>query len=105
MTGSADESRARRVTLPLGPRSASLARQEIRDALTLWGMEWFEYTAVLLTSELVGNAIRHACNGGSELELRVTETGAWLRIEVTDADPHPPQPRVPAELDESGFEA
>ena len=26
-----------------------------------------------------------------------------LRIEVTDADPRPPQPRAPAELDESGF--
>ena len=29
--------------------------------------------------------------------------GTWLRIEVLDADPCPPQPRTPAELDESGF--
>jgi anti-sigma regulatory factor (Ser/Thr protein kinase) len=100
----ADEPRhARRVTLPLAPRSASLARQEMRDALTSWGLEWLKDTAVLLTSELVGNVVRHARSGGSELELWVADAGAFLRIEVTDADPHPPQPRLPAELDESGF--
>jgi anti-sigma regulatory factor (Ser/Thr protein kinase) len=104
MAGSVDDPhRARRVTLPLAPRAAGLARQEVRDALTSWGLEWLEDTAVLLTSELVSNAILHACNGSSELELRVADTGAWLRIEVADDDPHPPQPRLPAELDESGF--
>jgi len=35
--------------------------------------------------------------------LRIADTGAWLRIEVSDADPRPPQPHLPAELDESGF--
>jgi len=101
---SADESRpARRVTLPLAPLAAMLARNEVRDALTSWGLGRLEDTAVLLTSELVGNAVRHARHGGSELELRIVDAAAWLRIEVADTDPHPPQPQSPAELDESGF--
>ena len=37
------------------------------------------------------------------LELRLETSNDRLRIEVHDADPHPPQPRTPAELDESGF--
>ena len=46
---------------------------------------------------------RHARHGGSDLELRIADTGAWLRIEVVDADPRPPAAPSPAELDESGF--
>ena len=100
---SADEPRhVRRVTLPLAPRAARLARQEVCDALTSWGLERLEDTAVLLTSELVSNAVQHA-RRGSELELRIGDTTAWLRIEVADADPHPPQHHSPAALDESGF--
>jgi anti-sigma regulatory factor (Ser/Thr protein kinase) len=100
----ADEPRqARQVALPSAPRAAGLARQEIREALTSWGLDRLEDTAVLLATELVGNAVRHAHHDGSELELRIADTGAWLRIEVSDADPHPPQPHLPAELDESGF--
>lgn len=100
---SADESRAVvQVTLPLVPLAAGLARHEVRKALTSWGLEQLEETAVLLTSELVSNAVQHARHGG-ELDLRIVDTAAWLRIEVADADPHPPQPRSPAELGESGF--
>jgi len=103
MVAHADESRTRQVTLPSAPRAAGRARQEVRDALASWGLDRLEDTAVLLTSELVGNAVRHADNDGSELELRVTDSRARLRIEVVDADPHPPQLHLPAELDESGF--
>jgi anti-sigma regulatory factor (Ser/Thr protein kinase) len=99
-----DEPRqARQVTLPPAPRAAGLARQEVRAALASWGLDWLEDTAVLLATELVGNAVRHARHDGSALELRTADTGAWLRIEVSDADPRPPQPHLPAELDESGF--
>lgn len=102
--GSAHQPRyARLVTLPSAPRAAGLARLEVRDALTLLGLERLEDTAVLLASELVGNAVRHAHHGGTEMELRIADTGAWLRIEVADADPRPPQPHFPAGLDESGF--
>jgi serine phosphatase RsbU (regulator of sigma subunit)/thioredoxin reductase/anti-sigma regulatory factor (Ser/Thr protein kinase) len=103
MAAGADTPRARQVTLPSAPRAAGLARQEVRDALVSWGLGRLEDTAVLLTSELVGNAVRHAHHGGKELELRIADTGASLRIEVSDADPRPPQFHLPAELDESGF--
>ena len=95
--------RARQVRLPLTPRAAGLARREVRDALTSWGLERLEDTAVLLASELVGNVVQHARHGGSTLEMRIADTGAWLRIEVVDADPHLPELHLPAELDESGF--
>lgn len=91
------------VTLPAAARAAGLARQEVRDALGRLGLCHLEDTAVLLVSELVSNAVQHAQHGGSELELRVADTGTWLRIEVSDADPRPPQPHIPAGLDESGF--
>jgi len=92
-----------RVTLPAASRAASLARQGVRDALGRRGLSHLEDTAVLLVSELVSNAVLHAHHGGSQLELRVADTGTWLRIEVSDADPRPPQPHIPAGLDESGF--
>jgi serine/threonine-protein kinase RsbW len=94
---------ALRVKLPAAARAAGLARQGVRDALARRGLSDLEDTAVLLVSELVSNVVRHARHGGSELELRIADTGTWLRIEVSDADPRPPQPHIPAGLDESGF--
>ncbi len=46
--------------------------------------------------------MRHA-RTGLPLELRLEGAGPWLHMEVLDADPQPPLPRVPAVLDESGF--
>src|SRR5258708_16217733 len=89
--GIADEPRyARQVTLPSAPWAAALARQEVRDALTLLGLGRLEDTAVLLASELVGNAVRHARHRGTVLELRIAHTRAWLPLEVADAGPRPP---------------
>jgi serine/threonine-protein kinase RsbW len=94
---------ARRVTLPAVAEAAWLARRVTREALTSWGMAHLEEMAVLLVSELVTNAVRHACTSGSLLMLRLEAGGTWLRIEVHDADPRWPQPAIPTELDESGF--
>src|SRR5580704_13090807 len=95
VAGAAEPCSARQVALPSAPQAAGLARREVRDALASWGLERLEDTAVLLTSELVGNAVRHSRHGGSELGLRVADTGVWLRIEVTDVDPRPPRPQPP----------
>jgi anti-sigma regulatory factor (Ser/Thr protein kinase) len=47
--------------------------------------------AILLTSELVTNAIVHA---GSSIELVVRAHAAVVRVEVIDGDPRPPLRRV-----------
>jgi anti-sigma regulatory factor (Ser/Thr protein kinase) len=90
------------VTLPVHGLAAGLARQATHDTLAAWGLSHLEETAVLLASELVSNAVRHA-RTGLVLELGLETYGSWLRIEVLDADPQPPEPRTPAALDESGF--
>jgi anti-sigma regulatory factor (Ser/Thr protein kinase) len=89
--------------LPAAGEAAGLARQATRAALAGWGLSFLEETAVLLVSELAGNAVRHADAGGPAVELRLEDRGTWLRIEVLDGDPRPPRPRTPAALDESGF--
>ena len=84
-------------------QAPGLARQATHEALASWRLAHLEDTAVLLVSELVTNAVRHARTGGSVLALRLEIAGSWLRIEVHDADPRLPEPRTPAGHDESGF--
>lgn len=90
------------VTLPVADRAARRARQVTRDALINWRLTHLEETAVLLVSELVTNAVRHAQDTYA-IALRLEIAGTLLRIEVQDADPRWPQRRSPARLDESGF--
>ena len=90
------------VTLPAGDGAVRLARRVTRDVLARWRLAHVEETAILLVSELVTNAVRHARNTYAiGLDLEIGET--WLRIEVQDADPRWPQPRTPGRFDESGF--
>jgi anti-sigma regulatory factor (Ser/Thr protein kinase) len=90
------------VTLPNGDGSVRLARQVTRDVLARWRLAHMEDTAVLLVSELVTNAVRHARDTHAiALDLEIGE--AWLRIEVQDADPRWPHRRIPGRFDESGF--
>ncbi|MEU8516440.1 ATP-binding protein [Kitasatospora sp. NPDC048722] len=55
--------------------------------------------AVLLVSELVGNALRHGSEPGA---LVLVRAAGRLRIEVSDASPRPPLPRRPRGPDEAG---
>ena len=91
------------MTLAATARAVGLARQATHEALASWQLAHLEETAVLLVSELVTNAVRHARTGGSMLVLRLESAGSWLRIEVHDADPRVPEPRTPDKLDGSGF--
>jgi anti-sigma regulatory factor (Ser/Thr protein kinase) len=93
---------ALRLVLPAAVQATGLARIATREALASWGVTHLE-TAVLLVSELVTNAVRHAETPAVILTLRLETAAGLLRIEVQDADPRWPQPRTPAGLDESGF--
>jgi PAS domain S-box-containing protein len=82
------------VTLPAEPPSVRLGRETVARATAVWGLQPIEDSAVLLTSELVTNAIRHA---DGELRLRVVRRPGGLRVEVHDRDSYAmPQPQRPA---------
>ncbi len=100
--GEAGAGRNLQVTLLTGDQAAGLARRATRDALVTWRLAHLEETAVLLVSELVTNAVRHA-HGTDAIALNLQTDRTCLRIEVQDADARWPQPRTPAGSDECGY--
>ncbi|MFI6702173.1 ATP-binding protein [Streptomyces sp. NPDC050509] len=82
------------------PSCVGLARLELRKALASWGLGRLEDSAVLILSELLTNAARHArVSPGREIETRyVRRPCGGLRIEVHDASSERPRRRTP-ELD------
>jgi len=68
-------------TLECDPASAPLARRAVRAFLREHGLSHLEYTAALLTSELVTNAVVHA---HTAVGLRVSAIGDRLRVEASD---------------------
>ncbi|MGK5531342.1 ATP-binding protein [Streptomyces sp. URMC 129] len=80
---SADPS-AGEVRLVSRPRSAGIARRLTQRQLQHHWMLPHELTenAVLLVSELVGNAVQHA--GAHVFGLRIRRRRGWIRIEVRD---------------------
>ncbi|RKE17156.1 SpoIIE family protein phosphatase [Streptomyces sp. TLI_171] len=74
------------------------ARDFTRRTLTGWGLASLVEPVVLLTGELLANALLHA---GSPLQLRVFR-GALLTVEVSDADSREPRLRPAGEHDEGG---
>ncbi|WP_255956150.1 SpoIIE family protein phosphatase [Streptomyces odontomachi] len=68
---------------PLG-RSVATARSFVRDTLQGWGLTDIADDAVVLTSELVTNAVVHAGTSAEVLCLRATD---GVRIEVSDRYP------------------
>ena len=86
-------------TYPARLQSATEARHLTERTLRSWGCDELTDTAALLVSELVVNAVSHA---GSSATLRLTLTDAVLRVEVEDASPVPPRPRVATTDDSSG---
>lgn len=91
------------ITLPPVPEAAGMARRALREALQAWNVGHLDDTAILLVSELVGNAIRHARATTPGLELRMATDGTVLRMEVLDPDPRTPTVRNPSGYDESGY--
>ena len=72
-----------RMELPPIAASVAAARNGTRDILESCGLGHLVEEAILLVSELVTNAVRHACGDGSPLELRVGP----VRDDPADRDP------------------
>ncbi|MFD6416391.1 ATP-binding protein [Streptomyces sp. NPDC060194] len=90
------------VPLPSKPESASTARRLTELVVTRqWGLppQTAEY-AVLLVSELVGNAVRHT--GARVFGLRMLRRRGWIRIEVRDPSRGLPCLMPVRDLDVSG---
>ena len=77
------ELRIRRAPLPAGPVAAAEARSQVRAAICAWDVPVDPDVAVLLTSELVTNAIRHET--GETVTLAIDCCNGQLRVDVHDS--------------------
>ena len=77
------QQQARRVRLAAGPAAPAEARNQLRAAIRAWDVCADPDVAVLLTSELVTNAIRHGT--GETVTLAITCSPGELRVDVHDA--------------------
>jgi anti-sigma regulatory factor (Ser/Thr protein kinase) len=88
-------------TLPRVPESARDARLLVCRALDAWGLSALRDSAVLVMSELVANAVDHAC--GPVVRLSVARTAERrVRVTVADMDRRPPRAGNADPLDERG---
>jgi anti-sigma regulatory factor (Ser/Thr protein kinase) len=76
------EQHLHRVQLSTGPVAAAEARRQVREALRTWDVPVDSDTAVLLTSELVTNAIR--CEASATVMLTISCAYDQLRVDVHD---------------------
>lgn len=84
-------------------RHVATARQELGKLLAAWGMAGLADPAVLVLSELFGNAVRHARAPRDRLiETWFVRLPGAVRIEVHDADCARPVMRRAGEDDEAG---
>jgi len=80
-------------------RAPGAARRFTRSTLEQWELSTLADTAELLVSEVVTNAVGHASSGG---EMVVSETGAGIRVEVSDYGAGVVQPRDAGPEDVTG---
>lgn len=71
-----------RVRLTAGPAAAAEARSQVRAAIYAWDAPVDEGVAVLLTSELVTNAVAHEAS--KTVTLAITCSCGQLRVDVHD---------------------
>lgn len=87
------------ILLPPVRTAVATARRQVAAACRNWRMSALADTAELLSSELVTNAVIH---GSGEVRMGVSRHGDRLRVEVSDDDPSPVQPRARGDAEESG---
>ena len=74
-----------RVRLAMGPAAPAEARRRVRDAIRSWQVPVDLDAALLLTSELVTNAIRHEAGQGAQpVVLAIASSRGRLRVDVHD---------------------
>ena len=82
--------RPRRISLPAGPTAPFEARSQVGAYICSWEVPVDPYTAALLTSELVTNAIRHEVSG--TVKLIITCACGRFRVDVHDTSRSVPVP-------------
>nr|WP_315903764.1 ATP-binding protein [Streptomyces rhizosphaerihabitans] len=97
-TRSLDSSQVATWDLPSDPAAVAGARSEVAQRLSDWGLDEVTFTAELIVSELVTNAIRY---GGPPVQLRLIR-GAALICEVSDSSSTAPHMRRARMFDEGG---
>lgn len=85
--------------LPGDARCAGFARRAVARALTASGCDVDNDAVLLLTSELVTNALLHA---SPPLGLLVTSVTGVIRVEVVDGSPAVPMQRMNSLMATSG---
>jgi Histidine kinase-like ATPase domain len=108
---------ARRVRMSPEPGAAALARAEVAAAIRDWGVAVDLDAALLLTSELVTNAVTHGARlrapegpgprpgtdgTAAQVVLAITACATGLRVDVHDGSGDFPVPRVVGGQEESG---
>jgi anti-sigma regulatory factor (Ser/Thr protein kinase) len=74
-----------RVRLATGPAAPAEARRRVRDAIRSWRVPVDLDAALLLTSELVTNAVRHEAGQGAQaVVLAIASSRGRLRVDVHD---------------------
>ncbi len=90
--------RPRRISLTAGPAAAAAARRQVRAAIDAWDAPVDPEVAVLLTSELVTNAISHET--GRSVTLTISCICGQLRVDVHDTSRSAPVPvEAPADAE------
>jgi len=89
-------------TFPADPGAVRAARAVVRSRLRAWSLDSLSDVAVLLVSELVTNALRHATGPIGVRLVRPSGRHGALLVEVSDPLPDPPRERAALPDDETG---
>ncbi|AKJ09042.1 PAS/PAC sensor protein [Streptomyces incarnatus] len=85
--------------IPADPALVGPIRKQVVEQLDTWGLSEAAFTAELVVSELVTNAIRY---GSHPIRLRLIHDAATLICEVSDTSPTAPHLRRAKIFDEGG---
>ncbi|MGW3337933.1 ATP-binding protein [Streptomyces sp. NPDC001009] len=88
-------------TLPRVPESARTARRLVRAALSAWGLNDLTDDSLLIVSELVANAVRHARRTSIRVMVE-RRTPRTVRVAVADFSLDQPEPSAPTADAEEG---